>query len=770
MSHPLKKRICDAVWDFAVTALIAVSLALLWSLTLTGPGGESRIVLTAVLSSLVISAVDHALDGKVRLLAFCGLAALAFLFGLLRVGPVFEMVQSLRALVLYWQGAGGALALYADDLRMLLGAAAVLISCSQTMDDAFGTAVFTYALLAAVCFVLCQYPNLPIHVFSVREGVSLLLPGIGGLLMILSAHEGRTLRALPAAAFLTALAFFLMPSQGTMTEPLASAAREVSDFFQTVVVRTERDGFSLSAAGYGGNGDRLGGKANPGKGKVLRVSGTAGESLYLRGYTCDTYTGSQWVDRLSDGGSLFSFAGVRRDRLFDMTKDTGAETETITVHALADASSTIFAPQRIRAFTGLSAEMGLYYNEATELFLARNLVQGDEYRIAYVPLEADDAAVQALERANADSADPQWAEVTDRYLTVPGYMPAELYDLAYEAAGSGTPLEKAVHIRDWLAGSYTYTLNAAEVPENQDFIVWFLLREKKGYCTYFASAMTMLCRMNGIPARFAAGYHTVLSEDGTAEVMQSDAHAWTEIYLNGVGWLTIDATPGNGGGTRSVRTSSPTGTTKPTAAPTPAPTLTPDARSDQTPEPTEKTAPDESGGNTPSPESGPTVTPSPTPEGQRGLPSTAPTESAAPVPAARGTGGEPGRSLWWLLLILIALLAFFAVRIVLTNPVRRADRHPEKAGIILMEESIRTLRAMKRTRTPGETWAAYGLRLSEERFPPAEEAFRQYSASIYGHETVQRAAAESLYDSVWDVASVFVKLRRAVARVFSFRS
>ena len=45
MSHPLKKRVFDAVWDFAVTALIAVSLALLWSLTLTGEGGSGIVII-----------------------------------------------------------------------------------------------------------------------------------------------------------------------------------------------------------------------------------------------------------------------------------------------------------------------------------------------------------------------------------------------------------------------------------------------------------------------------------------------------------------------------------------------------------------------------------------------------------------------------------------------------------------------------------------------------------------------------------------------------
>ena len=399
--------------------------------------------------------------------------------------------------------------------------------------------------------------------------------------------------------------------------------------------------------------------------------------------------------------------------------------------------------------------MGLYYTEAAELFVPRNLIQGDEYHITYVPVSADDPAVRELIAERSGLQDSRWAVVTDRYLTVPAHMSMDVYELAYQKAGTGSPLEKALSLRDYLKKEFTYTLNGAELPSGQDFVTWFLLTEKKGYCTYFASALTMLCRMNGIPARYVAGYHAVLNADGQAEVTQSNAHAWTEIYLNGFGWLALDGTPGSDGGTRSARTATP----RPSATPTPTPTPAPTAESRPSPSPSPlptNAAGSSQGTSTPSPSARPSAAPSPDP-------SNAPTLCPTPVPAPDSK--EPIHPLFWLLLILLVLIVLFILRVIFTQPIRRADAHPDKAGQILMDADLRLLKAMGQKRRAGETWTAFGQRL-EESFPGADPAFRQYSASIYGRESLTREEAEALYRTVQAKAGPFAKLRALFARVF----
>lgn len=83
-------------------------------------------------------------------------------------------------------------------------------------------------------------------------------------------------------------------------------------------------------------------------------------------------------------------------------------------------------------------------------------------------------------------------------------------------------------------------------PDNRDFVSWFLLDERQGYCTSFATAMAVMARMVGLPSRYVEGYAATPDADGVARVTQQNAHAWAEIYFTGFGWLPFDPTPGIG--------------------------------------------------------------------------------------------------------------------------------------------------------------------------------------------------------------------------------
>ncbi len=90
-----------------------------------------------------------------------------------------------------------------------------------------------------------------------------------------------------------------------------------------------------------------------------------------------------------------------------------------------------------------------------------------------------------------------------------------------------------------------YTMSPGKTPSDQDFIDYFIFEQKKGYCVHFASAATMLFRMSGVPARYVEGYTIEGLEAGVKTVvMDTQAHAWCEIYVSGFGWVPIDVTPG----------------------------------------------------------------------------------------------------------------------------------------------------------------------------------------------------------------------------------
>lgn len=106
---------------------------------------------------------------------------------------------------------------------------------------------------------------------------------------------------------------------------------------------------------------------------------------------------------------------------------------------------------------------------------------------------------------------------------------------------------KAKAIFDYLSLNYKYTLDVSEVPQGQEFLDYFLFTEKKGYCTYFATAATIMCRIAGIPARYVEGFHLTDKKDadGLYVASNKNAHAWCEFLASPSKnmWVILDPVP-----------------------------------------------------------------------------------------------------------------------------------------------------------------------------------------------------------------------------------
>ncbi|MBQ8079772.1 MAG: transglutaminase domain-containing protein, partial [Oscillospiraceae bacterium] len=103
-------------------------------------------------------------------------------------------------------------------------------------------------------------------------------------------------------------------------------------------------------------------------------------------------------------------------------------------------------------------------------------------------------------------------------------------------------------IRGRICDSVRYTLAPGKTPPKRDFVAYFLLENHKGYCQHYATAGTILARMAGIPARYCEGYFVspedLKEKDGvySADVLDSSAHAWSEVYIEGFGWIPFEFT------------------------------------------------------------------------------------------------------------------------------------------------------------------------------------------------------------------------------------
>lgn len=178
---------------------------------------------------------------------------------------------------------------------------------------------------------------------------------------------------------------------------------------------------------------------------------------------------------------------------------------------------------------------------------------GGSYR-ATVYLSA--ASEGDLRRAGTEY--PGW--VLDTCLQLPRDMPPRVMELARDLAGdSENTYQKAVAIRDYLR-TLEYSLEIEAPPDGVDGVDYFLFELEKGYCQYFASAMTVLLRACGIPSRLAVGYGPgEIVGDHEADDMIGltpgeweermltfsvrNSHSWCEVFFPGYGWIPFEPTP-----------------------------------------------------------------------------------------------------------------------------------------------------------------------------------------------------------------------------------
>jgi Transglutaminase-like superfamily len=136
------------------------------------------------------------------------------------------------------------------------------------------------------------------------------------------------------------------------------------------------------------------------------------------------------------------------------------------------------------------------------------------------------------------------ADERQRLLEIPREIDPKVIAQAKNAAGAGPPATQLIRLQQQLDAHHQYSL--AFSPQGEP-INDFILNNRNAHCQYFASAMVIMARAVGIPARYVNGYYAHEHYgDNQMIVRQRDAHAWAECWVDGIGWLTVDATPASG--------------------------------------------------------------------------------------------------------------------------------------------------------------------------------------------------------------------------------
>ncbi len=291
----------------------------------------------------------------------------------------------------------------------------------------------------------------------------------------------------------------------------------------------------------------------------ITTSLSPGPALYLKGMVFDSFDGQSWESHIKDD---------LRTQSFDTLETVAA---VLDVKGDAPVSDLLKRVEEAVVNRGITTSRIFYPPKS----ISEQRQSSRSYKTGYYRLNMNTPAVKALlNEAHTVTADG-WNNALkecgvkgtdlpfENYLSYreklfDSFLPSteispragEYMDKVLE--GADTDYEKLIRIEGMLR-SFDYTDSPGKLPESlkspSDYIDYMLFEKREGYCSYFATAFVILSRAYGIPSRYVQGYRTDISDSFHVEVSNTDAHAWPESYIDGVGWIIFEPTPGYGGGT-----------------------------------------------------------------------------------------------------------------------------------------------------------------------------------------------------------------------------
>ena len=388
------------------------------------------------------------------------------------------------------------------------------------------------------------------------------------------------------------------PIQWTMVKSAYNSVKRQIEIWKTDLdyyFYNQSSEFGISLTGYSDNNGELNSKGRTlirDNNVALKIKGDAtSRPIYLIGSVSDVYTGSSWEKSAEESLPKeedfkldfmeLSYALARQDKevlennrfvnrvnfkvlynniktksFFYPLKTSNFRTLENISNPLTENPNIMFEKLRGR---GTTYETGFYeLNLQGEAFI-RMLEEANDFTYDNAPSvkldSLDYLKEDILSQSNAKRLEYRWdfyevlgdrADLIKRtYTKLPDTLPDRVKELAEEITkGYDTKYDKLKAIEAYL-NQYKYTLSPEKVPQGDDFIDYFLFESKEGYCTSYATAMAVLGRCIGIPTRYVEGFVVRFNNQdkkGRYLVKNSQAHAWAEAYIEGVGWIPFEAT------------------------------------------------------------------------------------------------------------------------------------------------------------------------------------------------------------------------------------
>ena len=263
---------------------------------------------------------------------------------------------------------------------------------------------------------------------------------------------------------------------------------------------------------------------------------------YWRSYSFDVYTGTGWLSsrvesiKTIPGQALFTIPTGYRLLKQNFNLKNGAEGSLYWSGVLYQSNLPFQAGWRTPPGQAIPQAVDPF--RGADLYGAVN--SSADYQVESLIVQASEAQLRSASREIPDF-------IQQRYTSLPANVPERVFALARGlTSAAATPYDEAAALETYLRLNYQYSLKVPAPPVNVDVADYFLFDLKKGYCDYYATAMVVMARAVGLPARLVMGYASGTYDPPTAEyiVTAADAHAWVEIYFAGIGWVEFEPTAG----------------------------------------------------------------------------------------------------------------------------------------------------------------------------------------------------------------------------------
>ena len=364
-----------------------------------------------------------------------------------------------------------------------------------------------------------------------------------------------TLAVLPAVALTLALITALFPREGYTRPAWARSAEDhLLNFTNRLSDYLPRwdDGPFKTTVTYVGAAEEAdlahAGPLNYTGRTVLRVTSDRGGWMYLRGSSLAVYEGGVW--RALPDGTYKAYQaehGIEISPLYlpAVQEQDSSPVYTITVNNVGAVGTCVYAPYFLLPQD--VDETGMLPVE--DAYLARREGQWT-HTMTFV--DRDPAVSRGPARSDA------WTYagyVDDNYLDVPedlrevletyaryamGYLSYESFSNFYDSA---LRLRVAKQFSEYLGAHCQYDAGAPAAPDGVDPVYYFLTESHRGYCMHYASAVTLMLRTVGIPARYVSGFAAEVPSGRQTAIPDRAAHAWVEVWIDGFGWYPVEVTP-----------------------------------------------------------------------------------------------------------------------------------------------------------------------------------------------------------------------------------